>query len=83
MDDGQVKSDANGHNAAQRAVLWILATYQSFSRNTPPMCRYTPTCSEYMRIAVSRYGCLRGGWMGIRRILRCHPFHHGGHDPVP
>jgi putative membrane protein insertion efficiency factor len=48
----------------------------------PPSCRFVPTCSEYAMEAVEKYGALRGGWMGVRRLLRCHPFHPGGFDPV-
>jgi len=46
-------------------------------------CRFQPTCSEYAAIAVSEYGIVRGGWMALRRLLRCHPLHRGGFDPVP
>jgi len=49
----------------------------------PAACRYSPTCSEYMREAVERYGVRRGAWMGLKRLGRCHPFHPGGMDLVP
>ena len=46
-------------------------------------CKYLPTCSEYAYVAVVRHGWLQGGWLAVRRLARCHPFAHGGHDPVP
>jgi len=48
----------------------------------PSSCRFQPTCSEYMKEAVERYGVMRGVALGLRRLLRCHPFHAGGFDPV-
>ena len=48
----------------------------------PSACRYYPSCSEYMRQAVEKYGAARGVWMGVKRLARCHPFHAGGLDPV-
>ncbi len=49
----------------------------------PPACRYTPTCSRYMIEAVMKYGVIKGGWMGFKRIMRCHPWGGSGYDPVP
>jgi uncharacterized protein len=48
----------------------------------PPSCRFVPTCSEYAMEAVRKYGALKGSYLGLRRLLRCHPFHEGGYDPV-
>ena len=50
---------------------------------SPSQCLYLPTCSEYAYVAVARFGVMRGGWLAIRRLLRCHPFSTGGLDPVP
>lgn len=65
-------------------LLGLIRFYQHFiSPLTPPSCRYYPTCSRYAAQAIERFGALRGGYLAVRRILRCHPFCKGGIDPVP
>ena len=65
----------------------IVGTIRFYQRRisplTGPTCRFHPTCSQYTLEAVQKYGSLKGSWLGLRRIFRCHPFHPGGYDPVP
>lgn len=68
----------------KRVFLFLIDVYRRYiSPMKSPCCRYIPTCSEYAMIAIERYGAMRGGWLALKRILRCHPFHEGGYDPVP
>lgn len=68
----------------RRIPLFLLRGYKRFiSPLLPPMCRFDPTCSVYTMQAVEKYGTLRGTWLGMRRLARCHPFNPGGWDPVP
>ena len=68
----------------KRALLALIRFYQrQISPLFPPCCRFTPTCSQYAYEAISKYGPFKGLYLSIRRILKCHPFHEGGYDPVP
>ncbi|MCG6895083.1 MAG: membrane protein insertion efficiency factor YidD [Desulfobacteraceae bacterium] len=73
------ESDADFH-----PLVWLIRLYQRFlSPMLGPCCRFYPSCSEYAVQALNRHGVLRGTLLSVRRILRCHPFHPGGVDPVP
>jgi len=64
-------------------IVGLVRGYRAFvSPFLPPACRFHPTCSQYMIEAVTKYGAIRGVFMGVRRLLRCHPFSPGGYDPV-
>lgn len=67
----------------KKIIVIIIKIYQWFSKFTPPVCRFTPTCSEYTKQAVLKYGVIKGLWFGIKRICKCHPGNPGGYDPLP
>ena len=65
-------------------LLWTIRAYQLLvSPWLGPRCRFYPSCSCYAHAAIEQHGALRGGWLALRRLLRCHPFNEGGYDPVP
>lgn len=68
----------------RRAMLRLIRLYERhISAHTPPACRFQPTCSQYAYTAIERFGALKGGWLALKRLLRCNPFCKGGYDPVP
>ena len=68
----------------KRALLGAIRFYRRhISPMFPPCCRFIPTCSAYALEAVEKYGAMKGGYLALRRVLRCNPFHPGGYDPVP
>ncbi len=67
----------------KKFIISLIRLYQRIPISTHLKCRYTPTCSEYMIIAIERYGVIKGLFMGIKRIIRCNPWGGYGYDPVP
>ena len=68
----------------KRALLGVIRAYQRHvSPLLPDACIYIPTCSQYTFEAIEKYGATKGLWLGLKRIIRCHPLHRGGYDPVP
>lgn len=68
----------------RKVCLLLIRFYQkAISPYTKPHCRFTPTCSQYAYVAIRRFGAIKGSYLAVRRILKCHPFHEGGYDPVP
>lgn len=68
----------------KKIAYWFIRSYQYFiSPILPLSCRFTPSCSAYSLQAIERFGVLKGGFLGMRRILKCHPWHEGGEDNVP
>lgn len=87
-EDQHGLKDRAATNPRRSVAMWMLRGpirfYQlAISPMTPSVCRYYPSCSNYAIEAIDKYGALKGGWLAIRRILRCHPFRPGGFDPVP
>lgn len=67
-----------------RAAVLVIGAYQlAISPLLPRACRFVPSCSEYARQALTAHGLARGGWLAVKRLLRCHPLHPGGFDPPP
>ena len=65
-------------------LMGLIRLYQmTFSKALPPSCRFYPSCSHYGYEAVEKYGAVKGGWLTVKRLARCQPFHPGGYDPVP
>ena len=72
------------HPMIKQFFLLLIRGYQQLiSPLFPPVCRFQPTCSQYALEAVDRFGVVKGSWLAMRRITKCHPFHPGGYDPVP
>ncbi|HSZ09784.1 MAG TPA: membrane protein insertion efficiency factor YidD [Steroidobacteraceae bacterium] len=70
--------------APRQLLMWSIRGYQLvISPMIGPRCRFYPSCSCYAHTAIERHGVVRGLWLGLRRLLRCHPFAPGGYDPVP
>jgi len=73
-----------GRSLSARALMGAIGGYRRWvSPLLPPACRFTPTCSEYAAEAIGRHGAVRGSWLAMKRLARCHPFGGHGHDPVP
>lgn len=68
----------------KKAAIYLIRLYRAYiSPLKMPCCRFQPTCSQYALEAFEKYGFLKGAYLSVRRILKCHPFHKGGYDPVP
>ncbi len=67
----------------QILIIFIKAYQYCISPLTGPSCRFYPTCSVYAILAIEKYGCIKGSFLATKRILKCHPFHPGGFDPIP
>lgn len=66
----------------KKLLIKIIEIYQKLSGFTPATCRFSPTCSAYTKQALEKYGVIKGLWLGLKRVCKCHPFHPGGYDPL-
>jgi len=66
----------------KKILLKLIELYQKISSFTPATCRFMPTCSEYTKQAIIKYGVLKGIWLGLKRVCKCHPFNPGGYNPL-
>jgi len=66
-----------------KVFIFLIKFYQKLTFFKRPSCRFYPSCSQYAVEAITKYGAVKGGWLTVKRISRCHPFHPGGYDPVP
>lgn len=76
-------TDGKKLSLGQIICLKLISLYRFFSKYTPSTCRFYPTCSKYTYLAIEKYGVPKGIFLGIKRILKCHPYHPGGYDPLP
>ncbi len=67
----------------KKLALKLISIYRFFSKFTPKVCRFEPTCSKYTYDCIEKFGLLKGLYLGLKRISKCHPYHEGGYDPVP
>jgi putative membrane protein insertion efficiency factor len=72
------------HELIKEGLIILIHLYQyAFSNFFGPCCRFTPSCSSYALLSVRRFGIIQGAWLTFKRLIKCHPFHPGGYDPVP
>lgn len=67
----------------RKFIIRMISIYQGMPLSSHGHCKFVPTCSEYTKEAITTYGVLKGGWLGLKRIMRCNPWNAGGYDPVP